>query len=86
MNKIILTSLFALSLSGAALAQATTDNPFASVDTDGSGGISYTEAQVLWPDLTQEAFDAADIDEDDVLSENEYLALAAANTAAQPAG
>src|SRR5690606_35007786 len=60
MKKIVLTSLFALGLSSAAMAQAATD--FASVDTDANGGVSLTEAQVAWPDLTEEAFTAADSD------------------------
>jgi hypothetical protein len=43
MKKIVLTSLFALGLSGAALAQAATD--FASVDTDVSGGNGELSAE-----------------------------------------
>lgn len=79
MKKIVLTSLFALGLTGAALAQAATD--FASVDTDVSGGVSLTEAQVAWPDLTEEAFTAADLDASGDLSAEEYDALAAASAA-----
>jgi len=48
MQKIVLTTLFALGLSGAAMAQAATD--FVAVDTDLNGGVSLTEAQVAWPD------------------------------------
>lgn len=81
MKKIVLTSLFALGLSGAAMAQAATD--FVSVDTDASGGVSLTEAQVAWPDLTEEAFAAADTDGNGELSAEEYEAHAAA--AAAPA-
>lgn len=79
MKKIILTSLFALGLSSAAMAQAATD--FASVDTDASGSISFAEAVVAWPDLTEEAFAAADLDGNGELSAEEYEALASATPA-----
>ena len=80
MKKIVLTSLFALGLSSAALAQAATD--FASVDTDVGGGVSLAEAQVAWPDLTEEAFTAADADGNGELSAEEYDALVAASASA----
>jgi hypothetical protein len=79
MKKIVLTSLFALGLSGAAMAQAATD--FVSVDTDANGGVSLVEAQVAWPDLTEEAFTAADTDASGELSAEEYDALVAASAA-----
>lgn len=79
MKKIVLTSLFALGLSGAAMAQAATD--FASVDTDVNGGVSLAEAQVAWPDLTEEAFTAADTDGNGELSAEEYEAYLAATAA-----
>ncbi len=81
MKKIIVSSLIVLGLSTAAFAQAATD--FASVDTDVSGGVSLAEAQVAWPDLTEEAFTAADTDASGELSAAEYDALVAA--AAAPA-
>lgn len=81
MKKIVLSSLVLLGLSGTAMAQAATD--FASVDTDANGGVSLVEAQVAWPDLTQEAFTAADTDANGELSAEEYEALVAA--AAAPA-
>ncbi|MCW5722831.1 MAG: hypothetical protein KIS86_16985 [Devosia sp.] len=77
MKKIILSSLVVLGLSTAAFAQAATD--FASVDTDTSGGISFAEAQAAWPDLTQEAFTAADLDGNGELSADEYDGLVAAS-------
>jgi len=83
MKKIILSSLVVLGLSSAAFAQAATD--FASVDTDVSGGVSLAEAQLAWPDLTEEAFVAADIDANGELSAEEYDALVAA-VAPAPAG
>jgi hypothetical protein len=75
MKKIILSTLVVLGLSSAAFAQAATD--FATVDADVSGGISLVEAQAAWPDLTEEAFTAADIDANGELSVEEYATLAA---------
>lgn len=79
MKKIILTSLFAVGLSTAAMAQAATD--FATVDADASGGVTFEEAVVAWPDLTQEAFTVADTDGNGELSAEEYDALVAASAA-----
>ncbi|KKC35083.1 hypothetical protein WH87_18225 [Devosia epidermidihirudinis] len=75
MKKILLSSLVVLGLSSAAFAQAATD--FATVDADASGGVSFSEAQAAWPDLTQEAFTAADTDGNGELSAEEYAALTA---------
>ncbi|MDB5615008.1 MAG: hypothetical protein JWQ22_2661 [Devosia sp.] len=75
MKKIILSSLIVLGLSTAAFAQAATEA--VSVDTDVSGSISLAEAQAAWPDLTEEAFTAADVDASGDLSADEYAALAA---------
>jgi hypothetical protein len=90
MKKIILSSLVLFGLSGAAMAQAATD--FASVDTDVSGGVSLAEAQVAWPDLTEEAFTTADADGNGELSVDEFATLsasagagAAADTTTAPA-
>ena len=80
MKKIILSSIVVLGLSTAAFAQAATDA--ASVDIDVSGGVSLVEAQAAWPDLTAEAFAAADIDASGELSADEYAALAASVTPA----
>ena len=49
--------------------------------TDANGGVSLTEAQVAWPDLTEEAFTAADTDGNGELSAEEYDALVAASAA-----
>lgn len=76
MKKIILSSLVVLGLSTAAFAQAATD--FATVDADASGGVSLVEAQAAWPDLTADAFAAADVDANGELSADEYAALTAA--------
>jgi hypothetical protein len=76
MKKIILSSLVVLGLSTAAFAQAAAPD-FATVDADASGGVSLAEAQVAWPDLTEEAFTAADIDASGELSAEELATLAA---------
>ena len=84
MKKIVLTSLFALGLSTAAFAQGATD--FATVDADLNGGVSFAEAQAAWPDLTVEAFAAADTDGTGELTPEQYQALVdAAGGAAAPA-
>ena len=75
MKKIVLSTLVVLGLSSAAFAQAATD--FATVDADASGGVTLAEAQVAWPELTEEAFTAADIDANGELSAEEYVAIAA---------
>jgi hypothetical protein len=79
MKKIIVSSLIVLGLSTAAFAQAVTD--FVTVDADVSGGVSLTEAQVALPDLTEEAFTAADVDASGELSAEEFDALVAASAA-----
>lgn len=75
MKKIVLSTLVVLGLSSAAFAQAATD--FATVDADASGGVTLAEAQVAWPELTEEAFTAADIDANGELSAEEYATVAA---------
>ncbi|WP_205747860.1 hypothetical protein [Devosia sp. FKR38] len=92
MNKIVLSTLLVLGMTGAAFAQATTTTTteappmapeFATVDADASGGVTLEEAQVAWPDLTAEAFAAADTDANGELSAEEYGLLASgANTPA----
>jgi hypothetical protein len=63
--------------SSAALAQVATD--FASVDVDASGDVTLTEAQVVWADLTEEAFAAADGNADAKIDQAEFEAFLAAN-------
>jgi hypothetical protein len=77
MKKIIaLAAGFAL-LSTAAFAQVASD--FATVDADASGDVSITEANTLWPDLTAEAYAAADTDADGKVSQAEFEAYLTAN-------
>ena len=75
MKKILIT-LAAIGLTSAAFAQVAAVT-FTSVDTDTSGGVSLVEAQVAWPDLTQEAFDAADTSKDGSLDQAEFDAYVA---------
>jgi hypothetical protein len=79
--KKLLVTIAALGFSTAALAQVATD--FASVDADASGDISFAEAQVVWPDLTEEAFAAADVSMTGTLNLEEFEALLAANPVMQ---
>lgn len=80
MKKIILSSLVVLGLSSAAFAQAAATD-FATVDADASGGVTLVEAQAAWPDLTEEAFTAADVDANGELSADEFATIAAATPA-----
>ena len=82
MKKIVLSSLVVLGLSTAAFAQAAAPD-FATIDADASGGVSLAEAQVALPDLTEEAFTAADLDANGELSAEEFATVSA--TAAVPA-
>lgn len=79
MKKIVLSTLVVLGMSTAAFAQAATD--FATVDADASGGVSWAEAQAAWPEWTEEAFAAGDIDANGELSSQEYDALIAVTAA-----
>ena len=80
---------FALSLAvlavsaGAALAQTPTS--FADVDTDASGELSFAELQLVWTDLQQAEFDAADADASGGLSADELNTLQPAALPATPA-
>lgn len=79
--KKLLVSIVAIGFASAAMAQAMTD--FASVDTDSSGDVSFTEAQAVWADLTEEAFRTADTNGDGKVDEAEYEAFLAVNPVAQ---
>lgn len=68
--------LAAAGISTAAFAQGAMVD-LATIDTDKSGDVSYVEAQVIWPDLTEEAFKAADVDGSGALSLEEVSTLPA---------
>jgi hypothetical protein len=73
MHKIVL-SLAALGLTtGIAFAQTPTS--FADVDADANGELSFAELQTVWPDLSQDEFNAADADMSEGLSTTELASL-----------
>jgi hypothetical protein len=80
MKKIVLSTLVVLGLSHAVFAQDATD--FVAVDTDASSAVSFEEALVVWPELTVEAYAAADTDGNGELSAEEYGLLVSAAPAA----
>lgn len=73
MKKIAL-GLVALTFAGTA-AMAQTPLTFAEVDTDGNGELSYAELVVVWPDLTEDEFNAADLNMSGGLDPDELNAL-----------
>ncbi|WP_421759321.1 hypothetical protein [Devosia sp.] len=81
MKKILLT-LAAIGLTSSAFAQ-TAAVTFESADTDTSATVTLAEAQAAWPDLTKDAFDAADTNKDGALDKTEFDAYVAALPAAQ---
>ena len=60
MRKLALGLMAAGLLATPVLAQAPLT--FVDVDSNGDGRLSYEELQIVWPDLTQEEFVAADVD------------------------
>lgn len=82
MHKLAL-SLAVLGLSaGAAFAQTPTS--FTDVDTDANGELSFAELQLVWTDLQQSEFDAADADASSGLSADELNTLQPAALPATP--
>lgn len=75
--RILAASAFALSAAGAANAQQV---DFASLDTDGSGGLSLAEVQAVAPGATAEDFARYDTDGSGELSESEFNAWLNAGT------
>lgn len=45
------------------------------VDSDGDGKVDFADLKAKWPELTQEQFDGADIDNDDFLDESQFASL-----------
>jgi hypothetical protein len=78
MNKLLLTIAAAgMTLATGAFAQDAAAPTFATADADASGGVSLAEAQTVWPDLTQDAFTAADTNADGSLDQTEFDAYVA---------
>ncbi|MEC5293612.1 hypothetical protein VSX64_24025 [Aurantimonas sp. C2-6-R+9] len=71
--KNILATLAILGFAAPAFAQAA---DFATVDADQSGTVTLEEVQAAMPDVTEDAFTAADADESGDLSEDEFATLA----------
>lgn len=71
--KRTLLALSLVALSSSAFAADELD--FTQLDLDADGALSITEIQAAMPDLTEEAFDAADADESGTLSAEEVTAL-----------
>jgi hypothetical protein len=83
MRKHLVIGIAALGLvAGPALAQ-TTPPSFATADSDTSASVSLAEAMAIWPDITQDAFTAADTNMDGALDQTEYDAYVAGLPAAQ---
>lgn len=83
MHKLAL-SLAVLGLSATA-AFAQTPTSFADVDADASGELSFAELQLVWTDLTQQEFDAADADASGGLTPDELNTLQPAAVPTTPA-
>lgn len=75
MKKLATLSLAALLLSSTAVLAQNAQTSFDSLDADGDDQLSYSDLLPQWPDLTQEQFDAADIDGDTFLDLTQYEAL-----------
>ncbi len=84
MHKIVLSLAVIGFTASTALAQTPTS--FADVDTDGNGELSFAELQLVWPDLTQAEFDAADADTSDGLAVDELNTLQPASVPAPAEG
>jgi hypothetical protein len=69
----ILATLTVVAFTAPALAQAM---DFVTIDADASGTVTWEEVQAALPDLTEEAFTAADADGSGDLSEEEFAAIA----------
>ena len=81
--KKILVSILALGLAtSGAMAQAAAPD-LVTADADKSGDVSFAEAQLVWADLTADAFAAADADASGALSQAEFDAYVATLPAAQ---
>lgn len=71
MNRLIPTAFVFALLAGAAHAQGA---DFATLDQDGSGGLSLQEVQAAIPSATEEEFAKYDADGSGELSESEFSA------------
>lgn len=84
MNKFNVT-IIALALSAAtfpvaAIAQTAPVPAFATVDSDNSGEVSYSELQIAMHDVSHSQFDTADSDNSGGLNKTEFLTISAGGT------
>lgn len=75
MKKLTLTLALGLAIPGMALAQGISE-----MDADGTGNLSLTELQVVYPDLNEEGFTAIDANGDGAVDEAELAAAVEAGT------
>ena len=82
MRKLALSLAIVGLSAGVAFAQSPTS--FADVDTDANGELSFAELQLVWTDLQQAEFGAADADASGGLSADELNTLQPAALPATP--
>jgi hypothetical protein len=73
-NTFVSLAALALTLASTGVLAAVGDFPTA--DSDRNGYVSWAEFNLLYPDVTEEEFKAADADADGQLSLDEYDAMA----------
>ncbi|WP_347313304.1 EF-hand domain-containing protein [Defluviimonas sp. SAOS-178_SWC] len=75
MKKLALTLALGLATTGMAFAQGISD-----MDADGTGNLSMSELQAVYPNLTEEGFTAIDTNADGAVDEAELAAAVEAGT------
>ena len=73
MKKLAILAAVALTAGGMGFASAmAADTSFQAADANKDGGVTFVEAQALFPQLTQDQFNKADTNGDGKLDEGEY--------------
>ena len=75
MKKLVLATTAIVMVMPVLVVSALAQADMATIDVDGSGGVSFAEASAVMTALTEDLFAAADADQDGELSEDEYDAL-----------
>lgn len=73
-RQVLISTIAAAAFAGTAFAQAPM---FDTVDVDGDGLVTLSEAQAVAPELTEDEFAAFDVNADGGLDEGEFEAWAA---------
>ena len=73
-RQVLISTIAAAAFAGAAFAEAPM---FDTIDTDGDGVITLSEAQAVAPELTEDEFSAYDVNADGGLDQGEFEAWAA---------